>query len=102
MKEGLAGRLGLCGIAGSHIYSWCCLLAYATLITGSRAVKLHVVLASQLSPSSLHQFCIVDTAHVQFLDRTCHIYNFTFCRHSSLDCLFKLLHATEDITCNSD
>lgn len=70
MKEGLAGRLGLCGIAGSHIYSWCCLLACATLITGNRSVKLRVVLASQLSLSSLHQFCIVDMAHVQVFVRS--------------------------------
>lgn len=70
MKEGLAGRLGMCGIAGSHIYSWCCLLACATLITSNRSVKLRGVLASELSLSSLHQFCIVDAAHVQVCVRS--------------------------------
>ncbi|KAJ7405929.1 hypothetical protein WISP_136823 [Willisornis vidua] len=46
MKEGLAGRLGLCGVAGSRIYSRCCLLAYATLISGNRSAKFRVVLAA--------------------------------------------------------
>lgn len=70
MKEGLAGRLGLCGIAGSHIYSWCCLLACATLITSNRSVKLRVVLASHLSLGSLHQFCTVDMAQVEVFVRS--------------------------------
>lgn len=56
---------GLCGIAGSHIYSSCCLLAQAILITGNCSVKFRVTSASRLSLDFLHQFCAGDRFHLQ-------------------------------------
>lgn len=59
------GTSGLCGIAGSHIYSQCCLLACAVLITSNCSMKLCVTLAKELSPSFFQH--LVDRFHMQVL-----------------------------------